>query len=108
MTRFTSLSELQKYQQQLTKAKSTLKRRIVICAGTGCVANGSLKVYAKLAEEIEKKGLPVILSLRFEDEHEKDEQPGTAAAAHGFVFEIFWFLHGGQEGTMPPFGGAIA
>ncbi len=46
-------------------AKKTT-RRIVICAGTGCVANGSLKVRDALAVEIEKTGATVLLELDHE------------------------------------------
>jgi NADH-quinone oxidoreductase subunit F len=40
-----------------------LARRVVICAGTGCVANGSLKVYRAFVEGIAKAGLPVVTEL---------------------------------------------
>ncbi len=69
---------------KFSRASSKVGRRVIVCAGTGCVANGSLKVYAKLAEEIEKKGLPVILSLRFEDEHEKDAVFVSKSGCQGF------------------------
>lgn len=43
-------------------------RRVIICAGTGCVANGSLKVHAALAEQIAAAGLPVTAELHYEND----------------------------------------
>ena len=34
-------------------------RRVVVCAGTACVANGSLKVIDALQKEIEAAGIKV-------------------------------------------------
>ncbi|MDX9872216.1 MAG: NADH-quinone oxidoreductase subunit NuoF [Clostridia bacterium] len=42
------------------------KGRVVICAGTGCVANGSLDVYARFQEVIQEKGLKVAVTLKKE------------------------------------------
>ena len=39
------------------------KTRIVICAGTGCVAGGALKIYDKFREVIAGKGLKVIVAV---------------------------------------------
>lgn len=44
-------------------------RRVVICAGTGCVANGAMKVYAALQERIQERNLPFVLELRAEDDN---------------------------------------
>ena len=43
------------------------KKRIIICAGSGCVANGSLNVHKKFVEEIEKNGLNVLCELKAEE-----------------------------------------
>ena len=32
---------------------------ILICAGTGCIAGGAMKIYDNLKTECEKRGLPV-------------------------------------------------
>ena len=47
-----------------------LTRRVIVCAGTGCVANGSLAVYQELTRRIAAAGLPVV--TRFEDEPAPD------------------------------------
>ncbi len=47
------------------KARSAgIKRRVVICAGTGCVANGSLKVSAEFEKECAAAGLDVTVELK--------------------------------------------
>ena len=33
------------------------RREVLVCAGTGCVAGGSLDIYARLKELIDEKGL---------------------------------------------------
>jgi len=57
---------LEQIQEEYTKRKSNLSHRIVICAGTGCIANGAMDVYHALASVIEEKGLPLTLSLKEE------------------------------------------
>ena len=37
------------------KAVSKLKRRIILCGGTGCIANGSMQVRDALVAEIKKR-----------------------------------------------------
>src|ERR1035438_8372916 len=41
-------------------------RRVIICAGTGCMANGAMKVFEQFKSEIASAGLKVILELRAE------------------------------------------
>ena len=53
---------------QWLEATAHMPRRIVICAGTGCVANGSLKVHAALEEAIEKAGLTVTTKVELQHE----------------------------------------
>ncbi len=45
---------------------SLYKARIVVCAGTGCVANGSLDVYGRFLDYIREKGLTVAVTLHKE------------------------------------------
>ena len=44
----------------------TQLRRVIICAGTGCMANGSMKVFDRFKAEMAGSGLNVILELREE------------------------------------------
>jgi len=43
-------------------------RRILVCAGTGCLVNGSLKVYEAFARAIKDSGLNAIVELKKEEE----------------------------------------
>lgn len=56
---------------QLTDRYHTIldkvQKRIIVCAGTGCVANGSLKVFQALIASGAKYNSPVEISLRFEN-----------------------------------------
>lgn len=56
--------------------------RILVCAGTGCVANGSLKVYENLLEEVKRRGAFVSVQMLLEE-----GTPGTTvvkSGCHGF------------------------
>ncbi len=48
-------------------AAKKLARRVVICAGTGCVAGGSLKVYDAFVTKLAGADLPVTVHLKPED-----------------------------------------
>src|SRR5208337_331279 len=39
-------------------------RRVILCAGTGCMANGAMKVFERFREEMDRAGLHVVLELR--------------------------------------------
>ncbi|MBL1211734.1 MAG: 4Fe-4S binding protein [Ignavibacteriae bacterium] len=44
---------------------SCIKRRVTICAGTGCLANGVQKIYDTFQSELEKIGLDVLVEVNF-------------------------------------------
>lgn len=52
------------------KSAGNIKKRIIICAGTGCVSNGSLKVYDAFLKEIESAGLDVMVELKPEESND--------------------------------------
>lgn len=54
---------LEEIKQQYDLAYKAVEKHIVVCAGTACVANGSLKVYDALVKEIEKRKLKVLVKL---------------------------------------------
>jgi NADH-quinone oxidoreductase subunit F len=58
------LSQIQADYKEFSKKYN---QRIIICAGTGCIANGALKVYNKLKTEMEKHNINVDLKLRLEE-----------------------------------------
>lgn len=63
-----SLINLEAIAESYKRSVSKLHRHIIVCGGTGCIANGSLKVRDALQAEIEKTGEPVVLELKAEDE----------------------------------------
>ena len=62
---------LEKFASDYKAMQETVTRRMTICAGTGCIANGSLKLYEALLEEIKKAGIDVVVELKSEDTHKK-------------------------------------
>ena len=45
--------ELRAFREECVRAYNAYKRKILVCAGTGCVSSGSLNIYARLRELIE-------------------------------------------------------
>ena len=46
--------------------RSTDSVNVIVCAGTGCIAGGAMKVYEYLKSACERRGIPVAVSLRQE------------------------------------------
>ncbi|MCL5290737.1 MAG: NADH-ubiquinone oxidoreductase-F iron-sulfur binding region domain-containing protein [Bacillota bacterium] len=65
-----SREDLLNLQKKAKAALTEQKMRILVCAGTGCVANGSLKVYEGLKNLIAEKGLLAEVDLVKEVSHE--------------------------------------
>ena len=59
-------------------------RRIVVCAGTACVANGSLKVIAALEEEIKQAGISVRVEANHHECGGKKDLYLSKSGCHGF------------------------
>jgi len=57
-------------------------RRVVICAGTGCMANGAMKVFEQFKRAMAETGLQVILELR--EEAATDEVRLSKSGCQGF------------------------
>ena len=49
---------------EYAEAAARTTRRIIVCGGTGCVANGSLKVYKAFQREMMAVGLNVVVELK--------------------------------------------
>lgn len=60
--------DLKSTREAYETASRSVNRRVVICAGTGCMANGAMKVYHHFVQAISKAGIPVITELKAEDE----------------------------------------
>ncbi len=64
-----SILDLNDISKKYKNASRKINRRVVICAGTGCVANGSLKVIAELVKQIKQAGLNVVTEVNGELAH---------------------------------------
>ncbi|MCQ2914290.1 MAG: 4Fe-4S binding protein [Alphaproteobacteria bacterium] len=60
--------DLEKIASDYGKEYKKLSRRMIVCAGTGCIANGSLKLHDALIEEAKKAGIDIIVELKGEVE----------------------------------------
>ncbi len=59
---------LEEIKENYLLKKSVVKRRIIVCAGTGCVANGSLKVFEQFKSQIQQSGLNVLIDVVLQEE----------------------------------------
>ncbi|MDD3051728.1 MAG: NAD(P)H-dependent oxidoreductase subunit E, partial [Candidatus Cloacimonetes bacterium] len=75
--------DLNREKELYKAATARIDRRIIVCAGTGCIANGSMKVFDALKREIEAKGLDVVVELDFEDNKDHDVHL-TKSGCQGF------------------------
>jgi NADH-quinone oxidoreductase subunit F len=80
--RFNTLEEFLAAQEEYSRRLQAQKKKILVCSGTGCVAAGSLKVYEKFQEVMEKKGISFELELE-KDPH-KDLVGLKKCGCHGY------------------------
>ncbi len=76
---------LKKIEEDYKKASSHIEKRIVICAGTGCIANGSLLVHEAFKKALADAGLELFVDvkLNYHDDNEKAYQL-TGSGCQGF------------------------
>jgi NADH-quinone oxidoreductase subunit F len=70
---------LEAVQERYTAARSRVARRIILCAGTGCLANGALAVHQRLTELTRARGLNVTVTLDTEGGHAHDREQSESA-----------------------------
>lgn len=73
---------LEKASLDYKKSLSAQTKQILICAGTGCVAGGSLEIYDKINELIQSKGLEC--QVKLEKEPHDDSIGLKKSGCHGF------------------------
>ena len=56
---------------------------ILICAGTGCIAGGAMKIYDNFKSECEARGLKVYVGLKHDSDEEKSLHV-KMSGCHGF------------------------
>jgi NADH-quinone oxidoreductase subunit F len=71
---------LEQRKTRFAEAFDKCKHRIVICAGTGCMAGGSMKIYHRFREVLKSRGLSVTVAL----EKEQAEYTLTESGCQGF------------------------
>ena len=59
--------DLEKIAAEYDVTVKNLARRVIICAGTGCMAGGALEVYAQFVAQVAAAGLPVVVRLKPEE-----------------------------------------
>ena len=74
--------ELRKLREEYAASLAGEKKKILICAGTGCISSGSLVIYDELRKIMEARGLKVEVELA-EEPH--DDSVGLKkSGCHGF------------------------
>lgn len=71
----------------LARSRSALT--VLICAGTGCIASGSMKVYENLRNECQERGLSIYVGLTHHGEEEKSLHI-KMSGCHGFCEWAVW------------------
>ena len=64
--RINTREELERKRKEYANSLKTQRKQILICAGTGCVAGGSLNIYAKMQEILIARGIKCSLVLEKE------------------------------------------
>jgi NADH-quinone oxidoreductase subunit F len=59
--------DLENITLEAQKARKNITKRIIVCAGTGCVANGSLKVFKSLADNAREMNIDANVELKEEN-----------------------------------------
>ena len=60
--------ELNRIKENFSLWHDAASHRVIVCAGTGCRANGSMKVYEEFLKCVPKSGLDVIVELKGEED----------------------------------------
>ncbi len=76
--------DLEKIAAAYHAAEAKLHRRIILCGGTGCVANGSLHVRDALATALKKAKLPHTLELKGESKIKEKTTYLSSSGCQGF------------------------
>ena len=78
-----SRQELTSFREVCEKRLACQSKQILVCGGSGCVAGGSLNIYARFKEIMESKGLKVDVVLQDHVDH-GDAVGLKKSGCHGF------------------------
>ncbi|MBR6308128.1 MAG: NADH-quinone oxidoreductase subunit NuoF [Lachnospiraceae bacterium] len=73
--------DLDRLHKKFKASLDSQRKQILICAGTGCVAGGSLKIYERLQEILKEKDIPCSVML---EEEPHDTIGVKKSGCHGF------------------------
>ena len=71
MTKLMNRNELTALRKACAGALSLETKRILVCAGTGCVSSGSMDIFARLQSLMEERNIPVSVELAEEPHGER-------------------------------------
>jgi NADH-quinone oxidoreductase subunit F len=77
-----SREELQIVRARYANSLEAENKKILVCAGTGCISSGSLEIYARLKELMEERDIPCTVEL--EEEPHGDVVGMKKSGCHGF------------------------
>lgn len=66
------MRSLEQIRDEYKALSSLAKKRIIVCAGTGCIANGAMKVFENLKQSAGMMGLDLVVELKHEDHNHHD------------------------------------
>jgi NADH:ubiquinone oxidoreductase subunit F (NADH-binding)/(2Fe-2S) ferredoxin/Pyruvate/2-oxoacid:ferredoxin oxidoreductase delta subunit len=75
--RIKDAEHLQQLREYYVNKRALVKKRVIVCAGTGCVINGSLKVFEQFQKLLGQSGVDVVFS-------ERHETGVICSGCHGF------------------------
>lgn len=84
MMKINSSEQLEQLAATYRQATDKVGKRILVCAGTGCVANGSLQVYDALKKAIEQTGVAVDLNFLLENDSPDNATQLDKSGCRGF------------------------
>ena len=71
-----TLAGLNKIGEDFKKQQAVVANRVIICAGTGCLVNGSMKVYEEFLKSIAESKLAVATEMKGENGHASATKSG--------------------------------
>ncbi len=74
--------ELIALREKAIKMTASENKRVIVCAGAGCVSKGALKIYDKLLQIMREKNLPY--SVELQEEPHSDNVRFKQSGCHGF------------------------
>lgn len=82
--RLNCAESLELLEEKYRRSLEGQSKRVLVCAGTGCVAGGSLDIYKRLCELAEETGLPVSVELKAEESDGQGVTGIKKSGCHGF------------------------